>query len=68
MKTARDVLGREIVTNMVALGAAARVLEIKELLKPSSLKDAILDNVPKGSEELNEKAFDEGYKLMKERK
>ena len=68
VKTARDTLGREIVTNMVALGAAARVLEIKELLKPSSLKEAILDNVPKGSEELNEKAFDEGYRLMRERK
>ena len=67
VKTARNV-GREIVTNMVALGAAARVLEIKELLKPSSLKDAILDNVPRGSEKLNEKAFDEGYRLMRERK
>ncbi|MDR3076423.1 MAG: 2-oxoacid:acceptor oxidoreductase family protein [Synergistaceae bacterium] len=68
VKTARDVIGREIVTNMVALGAAARVLELKELVKPSSIRETILDNVPHGTEELNGKAFDEGYKLMKDRK
>lgn len=64
VKTARD-LGREIVTNMVALGTVARVLEVKGLMKPNSIKQTILQNVPKGSEELNSKAFDEGYNLMK---
>jgi 2-oxoglutarate ferredoxin oxidoreductase subunit gamma len=68
VKTARDTLGREIVTNMVALGAAARVLEVKELVKPDSIRQTILDSVPKGTEELNGKAFDEGYKLMKDKK
>lgn len=68
VRTARDVIGREIVTNMVALGAAARVLELKGLMKPESIKAEILENVPKGSEELNSKAFEEGYKLMKEKK
>ena len=67
VRTARDVLGREIVTNMVALGTAARALEVKGLMKPESIKNTILASVPKGTEELNAKAFDEGYKLMKEK-
>lgn len=65
--TAREVLGREIVTNMVALGTVARFLETKGLMKPESIKQTILANVPKGSEELNAKAFEEGYKMMKEK-
>jgi 2-oxoglutarate ferredoxin oxidoreductase subunit gamma len=68
VKTAREVLGREIVTNMVALGTVARVLELRGLVRPESIRDTILDSVPKGTEELNSKAFDEGYKLMKDKK
>jgi 2-oxoglutarate ferredoxin oxidoreductase subunit gamma len=68
VKTAREVIGREIVTNMVALGTVARVLELKNLVKPDSIRDTILENVPRGTEELNSRAFDEGYKLMKEKK
>ncbi|MDR1137081.1 MAG: 2-oxoacid:acceptor oxidoreductase family protein [Synergistaceae bacterium] len=66
VKTAREVIGREIVTNMVALGTVARVLELKNLVKPESIRNTILENVPSGTEELNSKAFDEGYMLMKE--
>lgn len=68
VRTAREVLGREIVTNMVALGTAARALELKGLMQPESIKQTILSSVPKGTEELNAKAFDEGYKMMKEKK
>ena len=68
VRTAREELGREIVTNMVALGAVARVLEVKGLMKPESMKQAILNRVPKGTEELNTKAFEAGYGLMKEKK
>jgi 2-oxoglutarate ferredoxin oxidoreductase subunit gamma len=68
VKTARDVLGRESVTNMVALGAVARVLEVEGHMKPESIRSTILESVPKGTEELNSKAFDEGYKLMKGKK
>lgn len=67
VRTARD-LGREIVTNMVALGTVARVLEFQGLMKPESIRDTILANVPKGTEELNSKAFDAGYQLMKEKR
>jgi 2-oxoglutarate ferredoxin oxidoreductase subunit gamma len=68
VKTAREKIGRELVTNMVALGVTARVLEILDLMKPDSVKKAILARVPKGTEEMNEKAFHEGYELMKEKK
>lgn len=64
VRKARE-LGREIVTNMVALGTVACVLEKQGLMKPDSIKQTILQNVPKGSEELNSKAFDEGYAMMK---
>ena len=66
VKTARDVLGREIVTNMVALGSAARILELREMIHPESIRKTILASVPHGTEELNSNAFDAGYKLMKE--
>jgi 2-oxoglutarate ferredoxin oxidoreductase subunit gamma len=64
VKTAREKVGRELVTNMVALGATAHVLEKEGLLQPEHLKKAILARVPRGTEEMNELAFDEGYALM----
>lgn len=67
VRTAREEIGREIVTNMVALGTIARILESWDLAKPESIRKAILDRVPKGTEELNSKAFELGYKLMKEK-
>jgi len=65
VRTAREKLGREIVTNMVALGCTARVLELDEVLNPESIRKAILETVPKGTEELNAKAFEEGYNMFK---
>ncbi|MDR0649298.1 MAG: 2-oxoacid:acceptor oxidoreductase family protein [Synergistaceae bacterium] len=67
-KTARDVIGREVVTNMIALGTVARVLEIGGRLRPESIRHTIKVAVPKGTEEMNCRAFDLGYRLMKERK
>jgi len=64
VRTAREEIGREIVVNMVALGTAAKVLEYKGLVKPEAIKRAILSNVPKGTEELNEKAFEAGYRII----
>ena len=57
-----------MVTNMVALGATARILELAEVVQPESVKKAILARVPKGTEKLNEQAFEEGYAMMKEKK
>lgn len=66
VRTAREEIGREIVVNMVALGTAAKILEDKGLVKPAAIKQAILDSVPKGTEELNEKAFEAGYRIISE--
>ena len=62
IQTAREKIGREIVTNMVALGMVARVLEVENIMKPK----AMLDRVPKGTEDLNAKAFEAGYKMFKD--
>ena len=64
VRTAREKLGRELVVNMVALGTAAKVLEDKGLTKPEAIKDANLARVPKGTDELNDKAFEVGEKIM----
>jgi 2-oxoglutarate ferredoxin oxidoreductase subunit gamma len=50
---------------MVALGAVARVLELEKIVRPDSLKKAILAKVPEGTKQLNAQAFDEGYLLFK---
>lgn len=65
VSTARDKIGKEIVTNMVALGMVARVLELEKVLSPEAMKKAILARVPKGTEELNSRAFEEGYEILK---
>ena len=64
VRTAREKLGREIVVNMVALGTAAKALEMKKLTNAKAIKESILARVPKGTEELNEKAFEAGYQMM----
>ncbi|MEM2105208.1 MAG: 2-oxoacid:ferredoxin oxidoreductase subunit gamma [Candidatus Bathyarchaeia archaeon] len=51
-------LGRKIVANIVMLGAFAA---ITKLVDKDAVKDAIKANVPKGTEELNLKAFETGY-------
>ena len=67
VKTAREKLGKEIVTNMVALGTVGRVLELDKLMSADSLRKAICQHFPdKKSADLNLMAFDEGYKIFKE--
>jgi 2-oxoglutarate ferredoxin oxidoreductase subunit gamma len=67
VKTARDKIGKEIVTNMVALGTIGRVLELEKIISPDSLRKAITHHFPdKKAAELNIHAFDEGYKIFKE--
>ncbi len=52
-----EELGRRIVANVVMLGFVAAVTDIAT---PEAIKQAVLDSVPKGTEELNERAFDAG--------
>jgi len=51
-------LGRKIVANVVMLGALSA---ISEAVSYEALKKAVLDSVPKGTEELNMKALEEGW-------
>jgi len=59
-RTARDKLGREVVANMVALGVvnAAACLVSRDILSESIARRA-----PKGSAEINQQAYEAGYRL-----
>jgi len=59
-KTATDVVGLRIVANIVMIGA---IVKVTEIVSVDAAKKAILDSVPKGTEDKNILAFDEGYKL-----
>ncbi len=58
-------LGRTMVANIVALGAIGQITGI---VSKESLEEAILKRVPKGTEELNSKAYNAGIKLAKEQR
>lgn len=60
-RTAKD-LGRKIVANMVMLGA---LQEETNIVSEKSLREAIMENVPQKTIDLNIKAFEEGVKLVK---
>lgn len=53
-----EKLERKIVANIVMLGAFAAITRI---LDKDTLKESIKANIPKGTEELNLKAFEQGY-------
>jgi len=53
-KLAKEVVGRDIVANIVALGALS---EVTDLVSTESLEAALLRRVPKGTEEINKKAL-----------
>jgi 2-oxoglutarate ferredoxin oxidoreductase subunit gamma len=59
-QVATDELGKVVVTNIVAVGALARVSEV---LPAAAVRDAVLNRVPPRFRELNEKAFDLGLRL-----
>ncbi len=53
-----EKLGRKIVANVVMVGALTAILK---MLSPEAVKKALIKNVPRGTEELNLKAFQEGF-------
>jgi 2-oxoglutarate ferredoxin oxidoreductase subunit gamma len=65
-KMAKKELGKEIVSNIVALGA---LIGITKVVSYEALEKAVLARIPKGTEELNKKAlvmgYEEGLKLLK---
>jgi 2-oxoglutarate ferredoxin oxidoreductase subunit gamma len=58
-------VGRKMVANIVMLGFLAAVTDV---VRYESLKRAVLSSVPKGTEELNTQAFEEGYRYGQEGK
>ena len=61
IETAEKELKKPMVANIVALGALNK---IANAVSQDSLKNAILQRVPKGTEELNSKAFEAGINLL----
>jgi 2-oxoglutarate ferredoxin oxidoreductase subunit gamma len=55
-------LGKRIVANIVMIGA---FVAITELLNKDAIKKSIVENIPKGTEELNLNAFEKGYEYGK---
>jgi 2-oxoglutarate ferredoxin oxidoreductase subunit gamma len=62
MRTAKDEIGREIVANVVALGAMIALTDV--VSREAGLK-AVLAKVPKAFLELNEKAYNAGFEKVK---
>jgi 2-oxoglutarate ferredoxin oxidoreductase subunit gamma len=57
---AKKRLGRDIVANIIMLGA---LVEVTGVIPKQALERAILDSVPKGTEELNLNAMELGFEL-----
>ncbi len=51
-------MGRPVVANIIMLGFLAAV---NDIVSADGLKDSVLSTVPKGTEEVNTKAFEMGY-------
>ncbi len=61
LATAIKKLNKPMVANIIALGIINGVTKI---VSNESLEKAVLARVPKGTEELNKAALDEGFKLI----
>lgn len=61
IQTANEELKKSMVANIVALGALNKILN---LVSEISLEKAVLERVPKGTEELNKKALMKGRNLI----
>lgn len=53
-------LGNKVVANVVMMGA---VRELTGIVSEEALKKALLKRIPKGTEELNTKALEEGFRI-----
>ena len=65
LETAVNKLGKPMVANIIALGS---IYELTKIVTKDSLERAVCDRVPRGTEELNKKALEEGFNLIKEHK
>jgi 2-oxoglutarate ferredoxin oxidoreductase subunit gamma len=63
MRTAKLEVGREIVANVIALGA---MIALTDVVKRESGEQAVLAKVPEAFKELNRKAYNLGFEKVKE--
>ncbi len=63
IRTAKEEVGREIVGNVVALGA---MIALTDVVKRESGEKAVLAKVPEAFLDLNKKAYSMGYEKVKE--
>ena len=61
-RIARTEVGNETAANIIALGALAIITKV---VSPKNLEAAVLNRVPKGTEEMNKKALAEGFKAAR---
>jgi len=61
---AYQTFNRKIIGNMVMLGY---LVAVSGVVSEDAMRDAIASNVPKGTEEMNIKAYDKGLELGRER-
>ncbi len=61
IETARERVGKAVVANIVALGV---IVGISGVVTRQGLERAVLDRVPKGTEELNRRALEAGFGLV----
>lgn len=62
IRTAIEKINNKMVSNIVALGV---IQGITDLVTKQSLEEAVFNRVPRGTEELNKKALEEGLMLVK---
>ena len=62
-REAREVLGRDIVANIIMLGALVAATGV---VSREAIEKAILDSVPKGTEALNLNAMKRGFELVEQ--
>jgi len=60
IRSAREELERSIVANIVSLGIITRIAKV---VSESAVREAILTRVPKGTEDINLKAFELGLSM-----
>lgn len=65
LDTASKKLGKAMVANIIALGSIQR---LTNLVSKEALAKAVLNRVPRGTEELNKKALEEGFNLINNQK
>ena len=62
LQTAKEKVGKSFTANIVAVGLLNEILGLASI---DTVKETVLRYIPKGTEEINYKALEEGIKLFK---